>query len=158
MKIVMGKTPNYDKDGNLKNAVIMPKYDELELANCLDDDNWKKLGACEIECISCIDYTLPTKTAKEIIIRNDERKIEVNKIIKGQIKIKPKTEVELLKEEMAEMKKMLSPKKSIDKLDLGSTRKNIEEKANELDIKFRQNIGDEKLLDKIQEVEPDFKI
>jgi len=101
---------------------------------------------------------LPTKTAKEIIIRNDERKIEVNKIIKGQIKIKPKTEVELLKEEMAEMKKMLSPKKSIDKLDLGSTRKNIEEKANELDIKFRQNIGDEKLLDKIQEIEPDFKI
>lgn len=37
-------------------------------------------------------------------------------------------------------------------------RANIEDKANELGISFRANIGDEKLLEKIKEVEPEFEV
>jgi hypothetical protein len=37
-------------------------------------------------------------------------------------------------------------------------RVNMEDKANELGITFRSNIGDEKLLGKIKEVQPDFEV
>ena len=37
-------------------------------------------------------------------------------------------------------------------------RAKLEEKANELEIEYRANIGDAKLLDKILEVEPEFKL
>lgn len=37
-------------------------------------------------------------------------------------------------------------------------RAKIEDKANELGISFRANIGDEKLLEKIKEVEPEFEV
>ena len=39
-----------------------------------------------------------------------------------------------------------------------SIRKDLEVKANTLGISFRSNIGDAKLLTKIQEIEPEFKI
>jgi len=55
---------------------------------------------------------------------------------------------------LAEIKKSLSSKAN----DRTAGKMNLEEKANELNIKFRPNIGNEKLLAKIQEIEPDFKI
>ena len=39
-----------------------------------------------------------------------------------------------------------------------SNRSKLEQKATELKVKFRTNIGDKKLLEKIQAIEPDFKI
>jgi len=37
-------------------------------------------------------------------------------------------------------------------------REALEDKANELEISFRSTIGDEKLLKKIQDIEPDYKL
>lgn len=42
--------------------------------------------------------------------------------------------------------------------EVSEDRKKIELKAKELNITFRSNIGDEKLLAKITEIEPDFKL
>jgi len=162
MKLILGKRTDYDQNGKLRNQVITPKYDEFELSNILEDDNWKKLGVCEIECLRCIDYTSATKTEKKIIVENVERKDEVNVLIKGRIKalIKPRSEVDLLREEIKELKESLIVKapKAGNVLEIACERVVLESKANELEIKFRANIGDEKLLAKIVEVEPDFKL
>jgi hypothetical protein len=42
--------------------------------------------------------------------------------------------------------------------DNSDDRKALEDKANELEITFRSNIGDDKLLEKINAIEPNFKL
>jgi len=88
--------------------LIQPKYDEFELTNILDDNNWKKLGFCSIECISCIDYTPPTKTSKKAIVENNDRMNEVNEQIKlsANKSKKPKTPAQLIEEQTELMKGM----------------------------------------------------
>lgn len=162
VKLTLGKETQYSKEGKLKNQVINPKFDEFELANMLEDQNWKKIGACEIECISCIDYTLKTKTEKAVIVPNKERMDEVNKIISDGIQAakKPKTAAQQLKDQsemMAEMAKQIEELKKVKPEIKSEQRAEIEDKANELGIKFRDNIGDSKLLEKIQSIEPEFK-
>lgn len=91
----MGKVPNYDQKGKLKNKVIIPKYSgEREITEILEDANYKKIGACEISCVGCFD----TETKKE----NPERMAEINALIKGAEKKleKPKSQIDLLKEQI----------------------------------------------------------
>jgi len=137
------------------------------LAGILDDDNWKKLGACEIECLSCIDYTPKTKTDDAVLVDNLERKNEINALLKAKkiAAIKPKSEIELMKEQNALLLERLERLENIKpveaKLEVKISddgRKKLEEKANELGITFRANIGNEKLLAKIQEIEPEFTL
>lgn len=89
----MGKETQYDKTGKLKNRAITPKYSgERELGDILEDNNWRKLGACEISCISVTDNGKPDERAA----------IEVNERIKSLINPStPKTELQLLKEQNA---------------------------------------------------------
>ena len=152
----------------MKNKTISPKYDEFELQNILDDDNWKKLGVCEIECLSCIDYTPKTKTEKAISVENKERMDEINALLDTRKKasIKPKSELELIKEQNALLSKRLDDIENSKKIkgeDLklqvdDDGRKKLEAKAAELGISFRASIGDIKLLKKIQEKEPEFTL
>jgi len=163
MKLTLGKEPQYSKEGKLKNQVIVPKFDEFELANILDDCNWKKIGACEMECISCNDYTPKTKTSPAVIAPNELRKAEVNSIINNGIKAakKPKTAAQQLKDQselMANMAKEIEALKNANLVEAKSEdRVTLEQKANELGISFRKSIGDEKLLAKIVNIEPEFK-
>ena len=149
----------------MKNETISPKYDEFELANILEDDNWKKLGACEIKCTKCIDYTPKTKTQAAIIVENTDRMNEVNTQLNSrkQALIKPKSEVELMKEQNEMLLKRLEALENIKpieaKLEVSNEgREKLENKASELGLKFRNNIGSEKLLSKIQLKEPEFTI
>jgi len=151
----------------LKNETISPKYDEFELANILEDDNWKKLGACEIKCTKCIDYTPKTKTQAAIIVENTDRMNEVNTQLNSrkQSLIRPKSEVELMKEQNEMLLKRLEALENIktveSKLEVKVSdegREKLEAKANELGLKFRNNIGSEKLLSKIQLKEPEFTL
>ena len=163
VKLVLGKDTQYNKDGKLKNQVISPKLDEFELANMLDDRNWVKIGACEIECISCIDYTPKTKTSKAVIVKNESRRKEVSDLILSTNKaaIKPKTAKDILKEQsemMAKMAAKIEELKENKQPEKTEGREVLEAKANELNISFRANIGDEKLLAKIVAVEPEFKL
>lgn len=65
--------------------------------------------------------------------------------------------------EMSDMKNQLNMmqeqfKQMKDKIDSGSNRSLMESKAKELDIRFRSDISDDKLFEKIQEKEPEFKL
>lgn len=62
----------------------------------------------------------------------------------------------------AQLKEMMERLKALEEKQGGQVtsdmRQKLEAKANELEITFRSNIGDEKLLEKIREVQPDFKV
>lgn len=104
LKLILGKTPNYDENGKLKNKVIKAKYSgERELHDILDDDNYRKLGACEISCIGVYD----TKTKKEDV---EGRMDEVNAGLKDKEVKKPKSKVELLEEQNELLRKQLESK------------------------------------------------
>jgi len=160
LKLTLGKETQYNKEGKLKNQVITTKLDEFELANMLTDNNWKKVGACEVECVSCIDYTPATKTAKAVSDSDVKGMKEVNQMIADGIKAaaKPKTPAQQLKDQsdlMAEMSKQIAELKK-DKEEAREVEKqfraDLETEANELGVSFRANIGDEKLSEKIQEL------
>jgi len=138
----MGKVANYDQNGKLKNNVITAKYaGEFELRNMLDDQAWKKLGACEISCVDCYDSKSPSVT-------NKDRMAAVNAEIVASLKagIKPKTEVELLKEQvekaneqnkaMAERLERLEKSGDTEK----ETRKALFNEAKELGLTPQKNI------------------
>lgn len=98
LRLILGKATNYDQTGKLKNQTITAKYaGEMELENILADQTWKKLGACEISCVGVFDTE--TKTAD-----TDMMKVINNRINSDvQAGIKPKTEIELLKEQIASL-------------------------------------------------------
>ena len=180
MNLIIGKTSDYDQFGKLKNKTISAKYNEHELTDILTEDNWKKLGACEIKCTKCIDYNLKTKE----IIENTDRKDEINTLLNDRklAAIKPKSEIELLKEQnKLLLKRMvaLENEKIVEKepvlkdelktyytdkednLQLKTVVtdiKKLKEKAKELEIRFNPKIGSDKLLSKIQLKEPEFKL
>jgi hypothetical protein len=60
-----------------------------------------------------------------------------------------------LKEMMARLQALEEKNKPVD---ISEYRLKLETKAKELEITFRSNIGDEKLLEKIKEVQPDFEV
>ena len=147
MEMILGKEAQYSQQGKLKNSKIVPKYSgERELEDILDDKNWLKIGACEIKCIGVYDTELKK--------HSEEAKAEVNKRIEKIVKglDKPKTEIELLKEQNELLKAQLLKGTVID------YRATIEAKATELEIKFRADISDEKLIERIKEIEPDFTL
>lgn len=159
----MGKETQYNASGKLKNQVITPKYDEFEMTNIITDSNWKKLGMCEIECLSCINYTPATKTKEAISIPDDARKDEINAMIKKSTKAgtKPKTSAQKIEEQSEMMAKMAQKIEDLEKAAIPVKtpgRLAMESKATELKIKFRENIGDAKLLEKIQAIEPEFTV
>ena len=99
LRLILGKATNYDQNGKLKNSTITAKYaGEMELENILTDQNWKKLGACEISCVNVYDSTNQKVSDVESIEA-------INNRIKSDIQqgIKPKTEIELLKEQIASL-------------------------------------------------------
>lgn len=167
MKFIMGRTPNYDQNGKLKNKVMTPKYTgERELTNLLENDNYKSLGVCEILCIDCYDSI--EKDGVMVINKRYPQEVElINKKIKDGTKTRPKTELEILREQVAALTERLDSKDAappvgvedvlVDLL-LPETRGKLESKANELGISFRSNIGNQKLFDKIKEVDPEFKL
>jgi leucyl aminopeptidase (aminopeptidase T) len=156
MRMIMGKTPNYDVNGKLKNTVVIPKFTgEKELSDLLTDDAYKALGVCEISCIECYD-------AKDVKAKDKSRMDEVNKSIKA-VKQKAKSKVQLLEEENQKLKEQSkSVMERLEALEKGNdkseNRVKLEEKANELEITFRANIGDVKLLEKINEKDKEFKL
>ena len=159
MRLVMGKEAQYDANGKLKNKIITPDYHgEKELADLLEDQNWRKLGACDISCVSVYDTKAPEKIDKD-------RVESINKEIKDTITgaNKPKTEAQLLKEQnemlIARLEALENGGKTVnDNVEKSNDRIALENKANDLKIQFRSNIGDEKLLEKINEIEPEFKL
>ena len=160
LKLTLGKETQYNKEGKLKNQVITTKLDEFELANMLTDNNWKKVGACEVECVAVIDYEPATKTTKATSTPDNKRMQEVNDQIAAGIKqaTKPKTAAQQLADQsdlMAEMSKQIAELKK-DKEEAREVEKqfraDLETEANELGVSFRANIGDEKLSEKIQEL------
>lgn len=150
MRMVMGKTPNYDANGKLKNTVVTPKIaGEKELSDLLTDDAYKALGCCEISCVECSD-------SSDVKMKFTERMNEVNKSIK-EIKQKAKSKVELLEDEnrqlKAESKSVMTRLEALEAKGFSKSNERIEleNKANEFGITFRANIGDVKLLEKINE-------
>ena len=110
LRLIMGKATNYDQTGKLKNHVMTVKYaGELELENILEDQNWKKLGACEISCVDVYDSDKPSVSiTADVNVMNARINSDV------QAGIKPKTEIELLKEQIASLtEKVNSPGKEI---------------------------------------------
>lgn len=165
MKLILGKETQYTQDGKLKNQVIQPKYDEFELTNLLEESNWKKLGVCDIECISCIDYTPPTKTNKEVIVKNEARLKEINEQIKSakESSKKPKTAQQMIAEQSEMMVKMAKKIEELEKcnnqnVDKTNERINLEDKAKELKIKFDKRLGDVKLLALINKIDSEYKL
>lgn len=155
MEMILGKEAQYHKNGKLKNDVIRPKYTgDLELENILEDMNWIKVGACEIRCISVLDTDTKKQDAELMTNINDR----IKSIMSGGEK--PKTEIELLKEQNALLMKQIEMQNNSkpEPVEASEERKALEGKANELNIKFRANIGDVKLLEKIQEIEPEFTV
>lgn len=101
MQLILGKEAQYDKNGKLKNQVVRPKYSgERELSDILEDDRYKSLG-CEIECLKVLD----TETGEENEVRKNEVNAFINKRI--QMKAKPKTEVEELREQNILLKQII---------------------------------------------------
>lgn len=73
----------------------------MELETILNDKNWEKLGACKIECINVFDASLKADNRVSLpddIVAINER---IQKII--TVGTKPKTEIDLLKEQNAEL-------------------------------------------------------
>ena len=98
LRLVLGKSTNYDQTGKLKNQTITAKYaGEGELENILSDQTWKKLGACEISCVGVYDTETKAPDLELTKVINDR----ISKDI--QTGIKPKTEIELLKEQITEL-------------------------------------------------------
>jgi Ser-tRNA(Ala) deacylase AlaX len=95
--MILGKTPNYDVSGKLKNSVVTPKIvGEKELSDLLTDDAYKALGCCEILCVDCYD-------SGDVKVKFTDRMDEVNKSIKA-VNQKAKTKVQLLEEENQKLK------------------------------------------------------
>jgi len=141
----MGKVANYDQNGKLKNQVVTSKFaGEKEIADLLGDLNWKKLGACEIECVGCYDSKSP-------LVKDTEKIAEINDRIKQSIKVgeKPKTEVQLLKEQNAliiEQNKAMAERLEVLESATSSTdevreeRKALFAEAKELGLTVKKNI------------------
>jgi len=142
----LGKTPNYDQNGKLKNQTLTSKYaGELELRNILDDQNWQKIGACEISCIGVIDHA------------TGQPDIELQAAINAEIKtgyekgIKPKSDIEKLKEQnealMARLEKLeaIKPIESSDK----ELREQLFTEAKELGLNPAKNVKTDILKDLI---------
>ena len=188
MRMIMGKTPNYNESGKLKNTVVIPKFvGEKELSDLLTDDAYQGLGCCEIKCIDCYD-------SKDVKVKFTDRMNEVNKSIKA-VKQKAKTKVQLLEEENIKLKsESVSVMKRLEALENAEAHKNNEEvirqkkldklrieaekgqpgdltkldsfpdrikleaKAKELEITFSSKIGNVKLLERINEKDKEFKL
>lgn len=149
MRMIMGKTSNYDANGKLKNTVVTPKFTgEKELIDLLTDDAYKALGCCEISCIDCYD-------SKDVESKDKSRMDEVNKSIKT-VKQKAKSKVQILEEQVAELLAEAKERKSGG--EKSGDRVILESKAKELEITFRANIGDVRLLEKINEKDSEFKL
>lgn len=148
MRMILGKTPNYDANGKLKNTVVTSKFSgEKELSDLLTNDAYKALSVCEISCVDCYD-------SKKVEVKFHERMAEVNKSINA-VKQKAKTKVELLQDEnkklKAESQSVMIRLEALETNSKSDYRIELEDKANELGIKFRTTIGDEKLMQKIKE-------
>jgi len=149
MRMILGKTSNYDASGKLKNTVVTPKFSgEKELSDLLTDDAYKALGCCEIQCVDCYD-------SGNVTTKFPESMAEVNKSIKA-IKQKAKSKVQVLEEQVAELLAEAKERKS--GFDKSNYRIGLEKKAKELEITFRADIGDVKLLEKINEKDKEFKL
>ncbi|HEY5590679.1 MAG TPA: hypothetical protein VIK55_06635 [Paludibacter sp.] len=95
LRLVLGKVANYDQNGKLKNQTITAKYGEMELENILTDQNWKKLGACEISCVKVYDHPSLIEDPTAMKAVNDRINLDI------QQSARPKTEIELLKDQIA---------------------------------------------------------
>lgn len=86
----------------------------------------------------------------------------VNKSLKPDVKFGDSVDYKALSEKqsemMARMEQRLAALEEKKEPKATGQREAIESKANELNISFRSNIGDEKLLDKIREIEPNFEL
>lgn len=101
LRLVLGKVANYDQNGKLKNQTITSKYGEMELENILTDQNWKKLGACEISCVKVYDHPSLIDDPAAMKAVNDRINLDI------QSGTKPKTEIELLRDQVDELSKQL---------------------------------------------------
>lgn len=103
-------------------------------------------------------------SAEVIKVIEDGKEVDLIEKYQSMLDIKPKIQDEkidykglaekqgkLLEEMEARLKALEGDSKSEDRIKL-------ESKANELEINFRANIGDSKLLEKIQEKEPEFTL
>lgn len=102
MKLILGESPIYNRQGQLQNSTVTSKYaGEKELADLLDDNNWKVLGACEITCVGVYD----TNTGEQ----DEDRMHEVNDSIASSLNTKKiKSKLELLIEQNKKLEERLS--------------------------------------------------
>ncbi len=101
--LILGKTPNYDENGILKNRVIKAKYTgERELSNLIDDTGYRSLGACKVVCVDCWDINDKEEKFPEMV------KVVNDRITGTAIKEAVlKTPTDEVKEEMAKIRKEL---------------------------------------------------
>lgn len=88
----------------------------------------------------------------QVIVDQTLKKVESN------VKIDYKSEFEGQKKRNDDLEARLKALEGKPEEDKSPEREILEAKATELGIAFRSNIGDPKLLEKINEIEPDFKI
>ena len=89
------------------------------------------------------------KALKKETLKNDT---DYKKLAEDQA-----AKIALLEEKFSKLEAK-SNNESSEENELSNIRESLEQKANELNITFRSSIGDKKLLAKIQEIEPDFKL
>lgn len=118
-----------------------PPY--IEKVMDLVDDKWVEVDKAA--------YSEKLNAALKVEIPTE--KIDFKALAEKQAKELETTKTML--EELSERMKSLEEKKQVEADP--ELRSKLETKATELGIKFRDNIGNEKLLAKINEIEPDFK-
>jgi hypothetical protein len=147
LRLILGKATNYDQNGKLKNQTITAKYaGEMELENILEDQNWKKLGACEISCVGVFDTETKEQDVTLMGKINDRLKASI------QAGTKPKTEIELLKEQIASLTEKVNNPVIVEKeivTQLKEDRVHLFEEATELGLKPSRNIKTDILKDLI---------
>ena len=106
--LVMGKEPNYDANGKLKNRTITAKYTgEQELNNILDDNGYKAQGACIAICKDVWDINdKEIKFPEDVKIVN--QRIESGRVKKATMRTpteRLEEELKAIRLEMQELKK-----------------------------------------------------
>lgn len=149
------------------NADMTPKV-ERTTVKLEDGDNFNKFvkhmhlkGFMESEPPTVSKVLQKNKEGKYQEIDKTKWQLQVNKAVQSKgvpAKVDYKAEYEKQKAQNAGILERLEALESEKTKIKSSERIALEEKANRLEVKFRDNIGDTKLLEKIQAIEPDFKL
>lgn len=162
MKVIQVMTERNSSHDSVGNPVVEKILQTIE-----SGFKWDKFlkylpyhGYRKVTVLGFIDAEFNHSDSKKELNKseNEDLQSQVDKALKvDEVKTTDfKAALELEKKRNDELAQRLAALEA--KLSGGSERDLLETKAKELGISFRNNIGDEKLLEKIKEIEPDFNI